>query len=270
MNSEIPRRIIHVWGGGERDLSLSSEAAIVNVRLLNPDFEYLFFDDDRIEDFTNEHYPEYQSVFQSFRVPIQRYDFFRYLAVYHFGGFYLDLDVFLASSLSDLLNFGCVFPFEELAIYWFLRREYGMDWGISNYAFGAAPRHPFVHAIIRNCVRAQKDSQWVHLMMRSIPRMFREEFYVLCTTGPGLVSRTLAEYPDAANQVKVLFPENVCDKNNWNLFGKYGAHLRQGKWRGTPLNNWQHLKRFIGGKWFVRLQEKQMKASRERGPKRSL
>lgn len=270
MDSKIPRRIIHVWGGGEHDLSLASKAAIVNVKLLNPDFEYLFFDDARIESFTNEHFPEYQSLFHSFRVPIQRYDFFRYLAVYHFGGFYLDLDVFLASSISDLLKFGCVFSFEELTINSFLRREYGMDWEIGNYAFGAAAGHPFIHAIIKNCVKAQKDSQWVHLMMRSIPRMFREEYYVLYTTGPGLVSRTLAEYPDATNQVKVLFPENVCDKNNWNQFGKFGTHLAIGKWRSKPLNVWQHFKRFIRGKWFANLQEKQMKASREKGPKRSL
>ena len=55
--------------------------------------------------------------------------------------------------------------------------------------------------------------------------MFREEYYVLNTTGPGLVSRTLAEYPDAAKQVKVLFPENVCDSTNWHRFGTFGVHL---------------------------------------------
>jgi len=231
VNSGIPRRIIHVWGGGEHDLSLRSKAAVANVRLLNPDFEYLFFDDKRIEDFVNQHFPQYRSIFDSFRFPIQRYDFFRYLAVYHFGGFYLDLDVFLASSLSDLLVFNCVFPFEELTINMFLRREYGMDWEIANYAFGATARHPFIRAIIENCVRAQEDPEWVQPMMRSIPRMFRKEYYVLYTTGPGLVTRTLAEYPDAATQVKVLFPENVCDSTNWHRFGSYGVHLQDGTWR---------------------------------------
>jgi hypothetical protein len=145
-----------------------------------------------------------------------------------------------------------------------------MDWAIGNYAFGASAGHPFIHSIIKNCVRAQKDSDWVHLMMRSIPRMFRKQFYVYCTTGPGLVSRTLAEYPDSANPVKVLFPENVCDKNNWNLFGKYGVHLRIGTWKAKPFNIWQHFIRFIRGKWFSDLQKRQLKASMEKGPKRSL
>lgn len=113
----------------------------------------------------------------------------------------------------------------------FFRREYGMDWEIGNYAFGAAPGHPFLHAIIKNCVRAQKDPEWIQPMMRPIPRMFRDEYFVLNTTGPGLVSRTLAEYPDAAKEVKVLFPENVCDPVNHHRFGEFGVHLMQATWR---------------------------------------
>lgn len=192
-------------------MPLLSKAAAANLRLLNPEFEYLLFDDNRMESFIKEHYPEYRTVFDFFRFLIQRYDFFRYSAIYHLGGFYFDMDVFLASGLSDLLDFGCVFPFEELTENVFLRREYGMDWEIGNYAFGVEAGHPFLDAIIKNCVKAQKDPEWAQAMMRPIPRMFRGEYFVVDTTGPGLVSRTLAEYPDAAKRVKVLFPENVCD-----------------------------------------------------------
>ena len=69
-------------------------------------------------------------------------------------------------------------------------------------------------------------------MTNSLPRLLREELFVIYTTGPGLVSRTLAEYPDAASEITVLFPDNVCDKERcWNLFGKYGVHLGGGSWR---------------------------------------
>jgi mannosyltransferase OCH1-like enzyme len=266
VNLRIPKRIIHVWGAGERDLSLLSKAAIANVRLLNPDFEYLFFDDNRIEDFINEHFPEYRGPFHSFRHPIQRYDFFRYLAIYHFGGFYLDLDVFLASGLSGLLDFGCVFPFEELTINRFLRREYGMDWEIANFAFGAAPGHPFIHAIIKNCVKGQKDPEWARAMMRSIPRIFCDEYYVPNTTGPGAVSRTLAEYPDAAVQVKVLFPENVCDPTSWHRFGTFGVHLMDGKWRKRK----GILRRRLSAVWYEWRMKKLLEESLRLGKSRSL
>jgi hypothetical protein len=260
----IPRRIIHT--AKSLDLPLLSKASVANARLLNPDFEYFFFDNIQVEKFIDEQFPEYRRVFNSFRFPIQRYDFFRYLAVYHFGGFYLDLDVFLAYSLADLLDFGCVFPFEELTLNKFLRQEYGMDWEIGNFAFGAVAGHPFLNAIVKNCVRAQNDSEWVNKMMKPILRMCQEDFYVFNTTGPGLVSRTLAEYPDASKQVKVLFPENVCDSTNWHRFGTFGVHLMAGSW----LKRKGILRRIVTREWMAWTRKRFLKESLRLGGNRTL
>ena len=264
MIKKIPRRIIQAWGG--TDLPLFAKAAATNLRLLNPNFEYLFFDDDQIEKFIDAHFPQYRPVFNSFSRQIQRYDFFRYLAVYHFGGFYFDTDVFLAFSLEDLLEFGCVFPFEHLTIYKFLCEEYRMDWEIGNYAFGAAAGHPFLEALIKNCVRAQQHPEWAEAMMKPIPRVFRDEFFVLATTGPGLVSRTLAEYPGACDQVKVLFPEDVRDPNSWFCFGAYGVHLQIGAWRKRK----RLVPRVLHRVWESRTRKALLKESLKCGPKRSL
>jgi hypothetical protein len=264
VNSRIPRRIIQT--GKSSDLPLVSKAAAANLRLLNPDFEYLFFNDAQVNEVVTEVFPDYRIVFDSFPRPIQKYDFFRYLAVYHFGGFYFDLDVFLASCLEELLNFGCVFPFEELTLNVFLRQEYGMDWEIGNYAFGAVAGHPFIHAIIKNCVRAQKDPTWTEAMMKPIPRMFREDFYVYNTTGPGLISRTLAEYPDAAEEVKVLFPKNVCDSANWHRFGTFGVHLMEGTWRKHK----NIVRRRLFASWLSWTRKRLLKESLRLGESRSL
>ncbi len=265
MTTKIPKRIIQVWGGG-LDVSLFSKASAANVKLLNPEFEYLFFDDDSIEAFIDEHFPEYRSVFDSFRFPIQRFDFFRYLAIYQLGGFYFDMDVFLALNLSELLDYECVFPFEELTVSRFLREEYGMDWEVGNYGFGAAAGHPFIHAVIQSCIRAQKDVEWTQSIMQSIPRLFREEYIVFYTSGPGLVSRTLAEYPDAAMQVKVLFPENVCDSKCWNLFGKFGVHAAQGSWRRKQ----GIFRRRLNYVWESWVRKKALKEAMKHGGSRSL
>jgi hypothetical protein len=260
----IPRRIIQLWRS--LDLPLLEKAAVANARLLNPDFEYLFFDDAKVEQFIDAEFPQYRSVFDSYPVPIQRFDFFRYLAVYRLGGFYLDTDVFLASGLEDLIGFGCVFPFEELTVHSFLRREYGMDWEIGNYAFGAAAGHGFLDAIIRNCIRAQQDPEWAEPMMKSIPRIFRGDFLVYDTTGPGLVSRTLAEYPGARDQVKVLFPEDVCDPDGWHRFGAHGVHLQMGSWRKRKGFMHGRLNRL----WLAATRRAMLKESLKRGGKRSL
>jgi inositol phosphorylceramide mannosyltransferase catalytic subunit len=229
MAEKIPRRIIQT--DKSKDLPLLARAATLNLRLLNPNFEYLFFDDTQVEEFIDAEFPQYRPVIDSFPVRIQRYDLFRYLAIYRLGGFYFDTDVLLASPLEDLLEYGCVFAFEHLGINRFLAEEYGMDWEVGNYAFGAAAGHPFLDAIINNCVRAQQHPQWAATMLKSIPRMFRSEEFVLVTTGPGLVSRTLAEYPGTIEEVKVLFPEDIFDRNSWHCFGTYGVHLKVGTWR---------------------------------------
>jgi len=165
MAEKIPRRIIQT--DKSRHLSLLASAATVNLRLLNPDFEYLFFDDTQVEEFIDSEFPQYRPIIDSFPVRIQRYDLFRYLAVYRLGGFYFDIDVLLASPLNDLLEYGCVFPFEHLGINRFLSEEFGMNWEVGNYAFGAAAGHPFLKAIINNCVRAQQHPQWAATMCSS-------------------------------------------------------------------------------------------------------
>jgi glycosyltransferase involved in cell wall biosynthesis len=240
---KIPKQIIQT--GNQVQQPLRNRAMMTNIRLLNPDFEYVFFDEERRQAFIDQEFPQYRKIFDSFPLPIQRYDFFRYLAVYRHGGFYFDLDVMLARGISDLLEFGCVFPFEALTLNEFLRNRHNMDWEIGNYAFGAAAGHPFLEAIINNCVRAQKDPSWVRPMMLGLPYLSRAEYFVLNTTGPGLVSRTLAENPELAKTVKVLFPEDVCDEGNWNRFGDIGVHLREGSWR-TQGN---YVRRRLGQRW---------------------
>ncbi|MGD0445086.1 MAG: glycosyltransferase [Edaphobacter sp.] len=225
----IPKHIIQT--GKSISQSTRVRAMMSNIRLLNSDYEYLFFDDQQVDKFITQEFPKYRTVFDTFRFPIQRYDFFRYLAVYRYGGFYFDLDVLLASNLSSLLESGCIFPFEGLTYSHFLRTEYQMDWEIGNYGFGATAGHPFIGAVIENCVRAQKDPVWVAPMMHRVPLLSKSEFYVLYTTGPGLVSRTLAENPELARSVRVLFPDDVCDMTNWNCFGNLGVHLMDASWR---------------------------------------
>ena len=247
-------------------LPLSGKASAANLRLLNPDFEYLLFDDAGIDQFIEAEYPQYRPVFDLFAVRIQRYDFFRYLAVYHFGGFYFDTDVFLASGIENLTEFGCVFPFEQLSIHSFLREQYGMDWEIGNYAFGAAAGHPFLEAVIKNVVRAQQHPEWAEAMLKPIPRPFRSKYFVLDTTGPGLVSRTLAEYSGACDQMKVLFPENVCDRSSWYRFGNYGVHLQSGSWRKPERLLYRVTHRY----WETAARNAAVIAGLKRGGKRSL
>ena len=264
MSTGIPRRIIQT--GKSRALPVIARACAANLQCLNPDFEYRFFDNTEVDAFVRDEFAEYWEIFESFPFRIQKYDFFRYLAVYRLGGFYFDLDVFFAEGLRGLTDATCVFPFEELTLSLHLRRHLKMDWEIGNYGFGAAPNHPFLKAVIDNCVKAQRDPKWVEPMMQGIPSFFRRDFQVLNTTGPGLISRTLAENPDLASQVTVLFPEDVCDDRTWHHFGKHGVHAMEGSWR-TQGNM---IRRKLANIWEASTRRKGLAESRRLGPARNV
>jgi len=256
--SPIPARIIQT--SKHRELPLSARAAVANLKALNPRFEYLLFTDDDVTAFVQKEFPDLREVFETFPFRIQRYDFFRYLAVYRLGGFYFDLDVFFAVGLEELLSLGCVFPFEQLTLNRYLRRDYGMDWEPGNYGFGAAAEHPFLGAVIENCLRARRDPAWVRLMLQGIPRLFRSEFNVLNTTGPGLLARTFAENPQLARSVTVLFPEDVCDTHSWHKFGNLGVHMMDGSWRNDSF-----LRRRLRNLWETRASRRVLAEVRGRG-----
>jgi hypothetical protein len=140
-----------------------------------------------------------------------------------------------------------------------------MDWEIGNYAFGAVPGHPFLAAIIDNCVRAQIDPAWLQPMMTGIPRSFRSEFRVLNSTGPGLITRTLVERSESARDINVLFPVDVCDERTWHQFGSYGVHLMEASWRGRERWLWHKL----AIAWEMRTRRRQLAKSRQLGPTRA-
>jgi len=257
----IPKLIIQT---GPADRPLRLKAAVANVKLLHPEFEYLFFDDARVEAFIHEQCAEWRDAFRSFRFKIQRYDFFRYLAVYCYGGFYLDLDVFLAEEVTPLLSSECVFSFEELTDSKFFWERFRMDWQIGNFAFGAEPGHPFLKAIIENCLQATRDPAWVRPMMKWIPKPFYDELYILNTTGPGLVSRTFAENQTLAERVTVLFPDDVRDPRSWHQFGTFGVHDMIGSWRNRESLLSLRLRRLWEG-WRYR---RTLANSRSRGKTR--
>lgn len=158
------------------------------------------------------------------------------------------------------------FPFEELTLNGFLRTNFGMDWEIGNYAFGGAKEDPFLKAVIENCVRSQCDPAWLRQMMSGVPRIFRPGFHVFNTTGPGVLSRTLAENPELAQGVKILFPDDVCDIDTWHQFGHYGVHLMEGSWRSGDGFIWSRLLRF----WESWARARQLRRSADQGPTRGI
>ena len=108
----IPKIIIQTW----KNKTLPDKCInyVQSVKEKNPDYEYLFFDDEGIESFLKTEYPHYYETYKKLPIKIQKIDFFRYIAVYHFGGFYLDLDMFCLKSFDELLQYEIIFPVDDI------------------------------------------------------------------------------------------------------------------------------------------------------------
>jgi autotransporter strand-loop-strand O-heptosyltransferase len=134
-----------------KDIPKEIKSSIDELRAMNPDYEYRFYDDNDCLDFIKNNYDEetltlYKSI--NSKYGSAKSDFFRYLIMYKLGGVYLDLK----SSTTKPLN-QTILPNDEfLLTHW-----EGRDWrDILNYYHGefqnwhiiCAPNHPFLEKTI--------------------------------------------------------------------------------------------------------------------------
>jgi len=200
---------------------------VYNLRGTNSENNFMFFTDASIITFIQEHFPEYYQTFLNLKYKIQQIDFFRYLAVYHYGGVYLDLDVNIITNMDDLDKSVCNFPIE-------IKNEDG-SMLLGNYAFYAPKNHPFIKHIIDNIANPLISEEEIKFAQENHTDD-KEHVYVYYTTGPELVTRAYWSYEDR-DSIKLLEPtpyQNDC-------FGKYGRHCSYGSWKHPssdqkPLN----------------------------------
>ena len=227
----IPKRIIQVWFNKGRKMDSDDsrkypkkfDKYVESVQSMNPEYEYMFFDKDQAEAFLQEHYPHYYRTYLRLPVFIQKIDFFRYVAVYHYGGFYLDLDIRALKPLDDsVTRHKAVFPIDEYVVAeWQSEKRFqrfhqnGVDFLPGQYAFGAIPKHGFLKRLIET----------IHKNIDAYERLVRPgEQYVYSTTGPDFVTDEYMNYPEKED----IF---ILDNGKRQMFGDYGKHDYIGTWK---------------------------------------
>lgn len=196
------------------------------MQLQNPDYQYLFFNDDDIDNFFKSNYPEYYTTYQRLPVFIQKIDFFRYLAIYHYGGFYFDLDMKLLQPLDNAIcNHHSVFPVDEYIPESMCKLERyapickkGQNFLLGQYAFAAVPKHPFIKLLIDTIHRN------IDMYVKQYKTTKNREIYVYRTTGPDFVTYLYAQYA-AKHQVYILA------NGKRQMFGDYARHDFFGSWK---------------------------------------
>lgn len=210
--------IIQTWK--DYDIPEKYQNFIKGIKKLNPNSKYIYFTDIEINNFVKNKFPQYYNTFKNFKYTIQKIDFFRYLAVYYFGGVYLDLDIELSMPLSELNNNkNAVFPLEFTQNSDKLLQRQGFKGLIGNYAFYAPKGHPFLKKIIENIVNNRiKNIEYQNGI--------NYQKYVFYTTGPVMVTQSYIDFYKK-DQVSIIKPSPFVKAS----FGKFGKHHLMGSWK---------------------------------------
>ena len=106
-------------------------------RLMAPEFEYRYHDDEECAAFIAEHFPgAYHEAFQRLQVGAAKADFWRILVLLKHGGIYLDIDSNFSARPEDVIAADDEAVFLEMA-----------DGQVTNFCLAAAPGHPAVREI---------------------------------------------------------------------------------------------------------------------------
>lgn len=152
-----------------------------------PDWTYIMWDDDDLDRFMHDNYPDYYNIYVSLDANIKRIDIARYFILYAMGGMYVDMDYMCYMNFEHLLPRGHVSIAESM---WTHVETF------QNALMASPPRHPF----------------WIKVI-----EMIRKDAPVLECAGPQVIDRAVKfvhinRLPRA--QFSVVRPEDIIGNSN--------------------------------------------------------
>lgn len=103
MSQIIPKKIFQSWK--KKKLPDSMASLVKEVKEMNPDYEYNFYDDADCRQFLEQHFGAvYANAFDSLSSGAYKCDFWRYAVLYVYGGVYMDLDMKPEVPLKEIID----------------------------------------------------------------------------------------------------------------------------------------------------------------------
>jgi mannosyltransferase OCH1-like enzyme len=181
-----------------------------------------------VDNFIETRFPQYFDFFKRLDTRIQQIDFFRLCALYHHGGFYLDLDMYPIKNLAPLCSVNrFIIPVEHHLPSGKCQRfqKYGRypDFDckkrvtLGNYALASPAQNPELLTLIQTIVNdyVKVDRSKYHRLV-----------HVYITTGPDKLTQVYSTNQHFANKIYLL-PNN----HSTAYFGNFAKHLAAGSWK---------------------------------------
>ena len=204
MTRNIPKIIHQVWSNIEEPLPEFFKELMKTWKEHHPDWEYILWDNDKMNGFIQEFYPEYWIPYNSIKYNIQKWDIIRYFILYHYGGIYADVDYECLESLEQLLknDKGCYFS-PEPAPHVSLS---GSKNYFNNALMISVPQHSFMWLVIESVFRELAAN-------KTYPN---KTFEVLSTTGPIFLTNLYNDYTDISD-IYIIPPELVTPLHPYDV-----------------------------------------------------
>jgi len=178
---------------------------------LNPQYEYVFWDDTAVMEFFRIYYPSYEEFIRNLPIMIYKIDLFRYFVVYEFGGVYSDIDTECLKPINNWLryiypNVTGVIGIESDAS--FAKKLTNRRLQILQWTFAFSPKNDFLWHNIQCIIKRLKSMSPDQLKEGDAAEL----------TGPGTWTDCTKEYFEKAGYVK-SYEEDVKNTTLPRLFG---------------------------------------------------
>lgn len=177
-----------------------------SVRLLHPDYEYMFWTDDTARQFIDIYFNWFLETYDSYPYNIMRADVIRYFVLVHYGGIYIDLDN------------GCDFSMDPLRAFpaWLRKTD---PTGVSNDIMGSVPRHPFFLMVLEK-LKAYNVNYGISYLT------------IMYSTGPLFLSVIRKQYKrlglaPPGGEVRILLPVDHGKHTRFFFFQGEGSSWHQ-------------------------------------------
>lgn len=189
---------------------------IRRMREKNPEYDYQFFDDLRVDHFVEEEFgQEVFSLFKRIDIGAAKADFFRYAILYKKGGIYLDIDSLIVKKLNDF-----ILPGDKAIISLEKHLECFCQWAL---VFEAG--HPFLKKTLEIVIKNLNENKYpndVHKM-----------------TGPTAYSYAIKECLNESSDIEFRQFGNDYD-------GAFKVHYRMSKfflYGFSRKNHWKEIQK---------------------------
>ena len=146
--SKIPKIIHQIWSGISEPLPDHFMLLSETWKEHYPDWRYMFWDNNLMNKFIKNNYPQYWDIYSRFPYNVQRWDAIRYLILNTIGGMYVDFDYESICNIEKLIkDKSCCFPL-ELELHTNIPGHERTDPVFNNALMLCEPGHPFMKRII--------------------------------------------------------------------------------------------------------------------------